>query len=151
MILNANSPLYRELLWKAVASEREDGKVMCNLCGLEVAPGDDWQPWKGDWHESHIGVPKAHGGNKVGIAHPRCNTTDNNDFVTPFVAKTKRLYRNHNGITGPGLGRKPMAAGRRSNVTKKLNGEVVPRVKERGAKDRAAIEARYSFLNGGTE
>lgn len=145
MILNANSPQYREFLWKAVANEREDGKVMCNLCGLEVAPGDDWEPWKGDWHESHIGVPKAHGGNTVGIAHPRCNMTDNNEFVTPFVAKGKRMYRNHHGITGPGLGRDALPAGRRSGVKKKLNGEVVRRTTQAEEYQRVMAERHFGW------
>lgn len=128
MILNANSPKYREELWKAVAKERKDGKVICNLCGLEVAPGHDWKPWEGDWHESHIGVPKAHDGNTVGIAHKRCNELDNITFVIPHFARTKRLFRKHNGIDGPGLSKDALPAGRRSNITKKLNGSVEPRL-----------------------
>lgn len=138
MILNKNSPKYRELLWKAVANEREDGKVLCNICDMEVIPGDDWEPWNGDWHESHTGIPKAHGGFTVGIAHARCNLDDGHE-VTRFVAKGKRIFRKHHGIIASGRGPNPLPAGRRSDVKKKLNGEIVPRLKERGSEHRRVM------------
>lgn len=132
--LNRNSPRYREQLWDKCATPGS-GYVFCNLCGCRVFPGELWV-------ESHIGVPKAHDGNTVGIAHKRCNDLDNNTFVTPFIAKTKRLRRRHLGIAGPGLGITPLPAGRESKVSKKLNGEVVPR-QPRYAKHHAAMAKRY--------
>lgn len=132
MILKRHSSKYRELLWQACANDGE-GHVLCNICGLEVIPGDAW-------HESHVGAPAALGGNSVGIAHAKCNLEDGRQ-VTSFVAKTKRMKRNHLGITGPGLGASPMAAGRRSRISKKLNGEVVVR-KSQSEKHREMMERR---------
>lgn len=96
------------------------------------------------WHESHIGAPKALDGETVGIAHKRCNEMDNVAFVIPLVARAKRLRRRHFGITGPGLGDNPLPAGRRSNVTKKLNGTVEPRLTQ-AQKHRRTMAALYPF------
>src|SRR5262250_874421 len=93
--LNRNSAKYREQLWDACASPIT-GWVHCNLCGGRVLPTEPWA-------ESHIGVPAAHGGNVVGIAHKRCNELDNNTFVTPYVAKPKRMRRKDIGADRPGL------------------------------------------------
>jgi hypothetical protein len=121
---------YREELWDACCDPRLG--VFCNLCGGRVLPTEAW-------HESHIGVPKAWGGNAVGIAHAACNQLDNIVFVTPQSAKTKRMRRRHLGITGPGLSATPLPGGRRDNVSKKLNGEVVPRIAGKGAKHRQTM------------
>lgn len=120
VILNHNSPKYREELWDA-CMDAATGFVFCNLCGGRVQATEPW-------HESHIGAPKALEGNSVGIAHKRCNEMDNLTFVIPLVVRAKRLYRRHVGITGPGLGDTPLPAGRRSSFTKKLNGKVEPRL-----------------------
>lgn len=119
MILRRHSRRYREELWNACAGPGS-GKVFCNLCGLPIHPGEEWV-------ESHIGAPKALGGTEVGCAHKRCNDLDNNHFVTPFVAKAKRLWRKHFGISARGLGANPLPAGRHSKVRKKLTGEIIER------------------------
>ena len=118
-ILNRNSATYREDLWNACVNPTT-GFVHCNLCGGRVLPTEAWA-------ESHIGVPKAHDGNVVGIAHKCCNELDNNTFVTPFVAKTKRMRRRHIGADRPGLGPHKLPAGKNSPIIKKLNGRVVLR------------------------
>jgi hypothetical protein len=118
VILNKNSPRYRELLW--IACRTDSGAVHCNLCSMEVIPGDDWD-------ESHLGAPSALAGRTVGIAHRACNRRHGAEVVTPAVAKAKRQHRNHVGITGPGLSRNPLPGGRRSKYKKKMNGEVVLR------------------------
>jgi hypothetical protein len=118
MILNRHSPKYREMLWLACLDDM--GKVICNLCGMPVRCGDDWD-------ESHIGAPAALGGRTVGIAHRRCNQQDGHDNVTPRVAKAKRQKRKHLGIAGPGLSDTPMPGGKRSKLKKTIRGRVVPR------------------------
>ena len=123
--LNPNSPTYREQLWDKC--KNEDGKVFCNLCGLEVRAGDAWD-------ESHIGVPNAHKGVVVGVGHRSCNHEDGKK-ITRFVAKGKRMRRKHIGADAPGLGRNALPAGKRSGIKKKFNGEVVAR------------PARYAELN----
>ena len=110
----------REEIWKA-AEIAGNGVVYCNLCTLEVRPGDDWD-------ESHCPVPKTFGGTITGVAHRACNIKDNVEFVIPRAALARRQWRRHHGIRGPGLGDDPLPGGRRSNVTKKLNGKVEPRL-----------------------
>jgi hypothetical protein len=129
MILNRNSPQYREKLWDACA-DGATGYVFCNLCGGRVLPTDPWD-------ESHIGIPAAHDGNVVGIAHRGCNFKDNITHVIPMVAKTKRMRRKHIGAAGPGITDTPLPAGRQSNVTKKLNGKVEARLPRYGKHARA--------------
>lgn len=139
MILNRNSAKFRELLWLACKNDG-NGKVYCNLCHGEVLPTDEW-------HESHIGAPKALDGNSIGIAHAKCNLDDGRR-VTGFVAKAKRMFRKHVGIVRRGIGDNPLSAGKRSGVTKKLNGSVEPRLT--GSQKHARLMAeRYSF--GGSE
>jgi hypothetical protein len=132
--LNPNSPTYREQLWDACI-DAETGFVFCNLCGGRVFGTQRW-------HESHIGVPAAHKGNVVGIAHEDCNLEDGRK-ITRFVAKGKRMRRKGIGADRPGLGRNALPAGRNSGFVKKVSGEVVPRVKGRGAKHRQFIANRY--------
>jgi len=108
----------REQVWNA--SKGSSGLVFCNICGGTVIPGDHWDI-------SHVGAPAALGGSSVGVAHRACNRKDGAKEVTPFVAKAKRLWRNYFGISGPGLGAKPLPAGRHSKMKKKLTGEVVER------------------------
>lgn len=111
---------YREKLWDACV-DPATGWVFCNQCGGRVLPIDGW-------HESHIGVPKAWGGNTVGIAHACCNQLDNIKFVIPQSAKTKRMRRKHIGAASPGLTEDALPAGRRSGVSKTIKGKVVPRL-----------------------
>ena len=125
----------RAKLWDACI-DPATGFVLCNLCGGRVLPGEAW-------HESHIGTPKAWGGNTVGIAHKICNEADNLAFVIPATAKADRQRRRHLGITGPGLSANPLPAGRRSNVTKTLNGKVETRLSA-SQKHKRAMAALYS-------
>ena len=118
MILNRHSPKYREMLWVACLDDM--GKVLCNLCGMPVRCGDDWD-------ESHVGAPAALGGVTVGIAHRRCNQQDNHQNITPMVAKTRRQKRKHLGIAGPGLTDRPMPCGKRSKQKKTFRNGVVKR------------------------
>lgn len=115
-----SSAQHREEVWKR-AEFAGDGKVYCNLCSLEVIPGDDWD-------ESHCPVPKTFGGTVTGVAHRACNIEDNIVFVTPRAAQARRQWRRHHGITGPGLGDTPMEGGKRSNITKTIKGAVKPRL-----------------------
>lgn len=117
--------LKREALWqreriKAYLSGRGDCPI-CNLCDEPVTAD---QPW----HESHHrDQPKVFGGKSVGVAHAECNTRHNNEVVTPAVAHCNRVRKRFLGLAGPGLGRYPMAAGRRSKITKTMRGGVQPR------------------------
>jgi hypothetical protein len=129
----------REEVWKK-AADAGNGHVYCNLCRLEVFPGDDWD-------ESHIGAPKALKGTSAGVAHHACNVEDNVTFVIPLVARAKRMWRHHYGVDGPGLGDNPLPGGRRSNVTKKLNGRVEPRLTQ-AQKHRRMMAERYPFGRG---
>lgn len=118
-------------------------KGVCHLCGTKIRVGERWEA-------EHVVPLWLDGEDKpenMAPAHIACHQQKTSGEATDR-AKTDAQRANYLGIQKPG---KKLPAGRRSNITKKLNGEVVPRVKERGAKDRAAIEARYSFLNGGTE
>jgi hypothetical protein len=127
----SSSARFRETVWEASEVEG-NGTVSCNLCHGRVWPTDSWAV-------SHVGTPAALGGTDIGVAHKLCNDRDNISFVIPLVARAKRLRRRHLGITGPGLGDNPLPGGRRANVSKKLNGEVVPRVAGKGAKHRQTM------------
>src|SRR6266853_3480354 len=59
----------REAVWQRAEAEG-NGRVFCNLCGIRVFTGDDWDI-------SHYPVPKSSGGTKTGVAHRRCNIKDN--------------------------------------------------------------------------
>lgn len=112
----------REEVWKAEAAKHPDGKVFCNLCGGEVLAIEAWDRS----HEGHH--PRAFGGNVVGVGHVKCNVKNNLEFVIPAAAQARARHKRHVGITGPGLGANALPAGRRSNVVKKVNGEVEPRL-----------------------
>jgi len=126
---------YRETIWETALAEGK-GHVFCNICAGEVLPGDDW-------HVSHYPIPEALGGTVVGVGHRRCNIKDNVEYVTPTAARVRRKHRWHTGITGPGLSATPLPGGRRDNISKKLNGEVVPRISGKGAKHRQTMAALY--------
>jgi hypothetical protein len=80
------------------------------------------------WDECHIGAPKCSGGRSKTVGHRRCNQLDNHTNVTPAAAKAARVRRRHLGIITPGIGRHPMACGRRSSLKKTVGGKVVPRL-----------------------
>jgi len=122
---------YRETIWETAFAEG-NGHVFCNICGIEVLPGDDW-------HASHYPIPESLGGTVVGVGHRRCNIKDNVEYVTPTAARVRRKHRWHTGITGPGLSATPLPGGRRDNVSKKLSGEVVSRITGKGAKHRQTM------------
>jgi hypothetical protein len=128
------SARYRELVWEAAMVDG-DRKVFCVHCHCRVMPADAWDI-------CHTGAPAALGGTDVGVGHRTCNIRDNIQFVTSFVAATKRKRRRHLGIIGPGLGDNPLPAGKRSGVSKTLRGEVVPRLTQ-AQKHRRAMAERY--------
>jgi hypothetical protein len=113
---------YRRLVWEGC---EKLGEVFCVHCGGLVDRSTAWDV-------CHVGAPAAHGGDLVGVGHRTCNQRDNITFVIPLVARGNRLHDRHVGITGPGLSDNPLPGGRRSNVSKKLNGEVVPRLPRYG-------------------
>jgi hypothetical protein len=122
------------LIWEA---SEINGRVFCNLCGGEV---DRSTPWD----ESHIGAPKALGGSRTGVAHRACNQLDNVEHVRPLIIKANHMRDRHLGITGPGLSDTPLPAGRRSGITKRLNGKIEPRLT--GAqKHQRTMAALYPF------
>lgn len=115
---------------------------ICPHCDLPVTPGQSWD-------ECHVGTPDALGGKSTSVGHRLCNRLDNNLNVTPTVAKVKRVRLRHLGITGPGLGPHPLPAGRRSNVSRGVNGKL--KARETHAQKHAAFMARrYPFLAGET-
>lgn len=121
----------REEVWKTEAAKHPEGYVFCNLCGNRVLPGDDWD------RSHNAEAPRCFGGSVVGVGHRRCNTKNNIEYVIPAAAEARNRFNRHVGITGPGLGRNPMVAGRRSGITKKISGEVEPRMPRYGKHARA--------------
>jgi hypothetical protein len=109
---------------------------ICVHCNLPVTPDQSWD-------EAHIDVPKCLGGKSVGVGHRLCNRLDNNEVVTPMAAKVRRKRLRHLGVTGPGLGKHPLPAGRRSKVSKTINNGVQPRLTL--GERLAALKARRSF------
>lgn len=77
----------RELAWQT-AETAGNGRVLCNLCGCEILPGDDWDI-------SHVGRPACLGGVDIGPAHRACNMKDNVTFVIPLIARAKRIWKRH--------------------------------------------------------
>lgn len=95
---------------------------ICNICNQPVLPTDAWD-------ESHAPEhPKALGGKSVAIAHRTCNRNHGAKVVVPLIAKTEAVRKKYLGITGPGLGKYPMQGGRRSDVSRGVNGRVKPRL-----------------------
>lgn len=95
---------------------------ICNLCGLAVEIGHDWD-------DSHAPEkPKCFGGTRRGVAHRRCNRDHGAKVVTPAFAESNRKQARHIGASGPGLGKAPMRAGRRSPVSKSFRHGLVPRL-----------------------
>lgn len=89
---------------------------ICNLCGLQVQPGQDWD-------ESHGPHAKAFGGRRTQIAHERCNKLDGIE-VTKMVAKSNRVRARHTGAWRP---KHPMPGGRKAAWKRTLSGKVVDR------------------------
>ena|SRR5437899_3053102 len=100
-------------------------KSCCEGCGAKLASGGI--------HYDHI-VPWAMScDSSLENCQALCNSchrdkTANRDM--PSIAKAKRQADFHLGITGPGLGRAPMAAGRLSRLKKTFRHGVVPRASQ---------------------
>lgn len=95
---------------------------ICNICQIEVLPIDAWD-------ESHAPEhPKVFGGKSKAIAHRKCNRDHGAQVVVPLVAKADAVRKKFLGITGPGLGKHPMQAGRRSGISRGMDGRIKPRL-----------------------
>jgi hypothetical protein len=113
--------LWQGMRWQAHAAGRGDLPI-CNLCDLPVQKTDAWD-------RSHDpGRARSNGGKSVGIAHLRCNREHGAKVVVPSNAKADAQRRNHIGAAGPGLGKCPMRAGKRSAFTKTFQRGVQPRL-----------------------
>lgn len=142
----AYKPLFgsrlREQVWQLeclVARKAGRGDYpICIHCDLPVTPDQAWD-------RAHATVARAFGGKSVGVGHRRCNQLDNNQVVTPMAAKADAVRKKHLGISGPGLGRSPMQAGRRSRISKTIGGGVRPRLTH--AQKHAAFLAARSFAD----
>lgn len=134
--------IQREQVWQLeclAAHKAGRGEFpICVHCDAPVTPDQAWD-------RSHITIPRAFGGKSVGVGHRKCNQKDNNEVVTPTVAKAERVRKNFCGITGPGLGRAPMSCGRRSGQTKTMNGGIKQRLT--GAQKHAEFLRRRYFLD----
>jgi hypothetical protein len=108
---------------------------ICVHCAQPVMIGDAWDV-------AHVDIPRAFGGKSVACGHRHCNQRDNNEVVTPAVAKADRVHRKHVGIDGPGLGNAPMQAGRRSLISKTMRHGVQPRLTQ-AQKHRDFMRKRY--------
>jgi hypothetical protein len=126
--------LYSEARTNAHLAGRGEYPI-CPHCNLPVTPDQDWD-------EVHVGAPACFGGKSKTVGHRRCNQLDNHRNVTPAHAKAERVRKRHLGITGPGLGRHPMRAGRRSRFRKKINGGLEPRL-TLAEKHAAFLRERY--------
>ena len=135
----ARERLYSREAFKAHHAGRGDFPI-CPHCDLPVTPDQAWD-------RAHVDVPAALGGNRVGVGHRRCNQLDNNQVVTPMVARVKEVRKRFLGIKGPGLGRNPMRCGRRSKQKAKIGGGVVARL-TLSQQLRALNEKRYGFVRG---
>lgn len=116
-------------------AETGDPRPICNLCGGRINPNDRWDI-------SHFPIAKVFGGTRTGLAHARCNREHGAAVVTPAKAKADRVRRRHVGASGPGLGRNPMPAGKRSRLTKTFRNGVQMR-RSLGEKVREYKAARF--------
>jgi hypothetical protein len=134
----------REQVWNLeslAAHKAGRGRLpICVHCDIPVQPTDAWD-------RAHVTVPRAFGGKSVGVGHRLCNQLDNNQNVTPAFAKAERVRKRYLGITGPGLGRHPMPAGRRSGVTKTMGRGVQPRL-TLAQKHQQFLANRYGCFGG---
>lgn len=115
----------RRELWEAEAAKAVEAELgefpICNICDLPVHALQDWD-------QSHMPVAHSFGGVEFGIGHRRCNRLHGAQVVRPALAKSDRIRERHVNIRGEGLGRTPMDGGRRSPVSKTIEGRVVPRL-----------------------
>lgn len=90
----------------------------CNLCGLLIMPGQDWD----ESHEKH--KPRWMGGAIEGLSHRRCNRSHNNRHDTPLYHKHRRTRQKH---IGAHRSQSPLPGGRNDDIKKTMRGEVVDR------------------------
>lgn len=132
----------REALWQMECLEAHKAErgphPICNLCDQPVTPDQAWD-------ESHHGAPKALGGKLYGVAHRKCNRNHGARVVVPMMAKVRRVYAKFIGADGPGLGRFPMQAGRRTLVSKTMRNGVQPRLTLAQKAER--MRAKRSFVS----
>jgi hypothetical protein len=110
---------------------------ICNLCDTPVLTDE---PWHESHHPDH---PRVFGGKSVGVAHALCNLLHGANVVKPAVDKCNRVRDRHLGLKGPGLGRYPMKAGRRSRFTKTMRRGLQQRTTQ--AEKLAATLTRRAF------
>lgn len=94
---------------------------ICPHCDLPVTVGQAWD-------RCHVGAPRWAGGKRLQVGHRLCNQRHNNAVDTPAFAKSNRVHWRHIGASGPGLGKAPMRAGRRSSVSKTFAHGLQPRL-----------------------
>jgi hypothetical protein len=109
---------------------------ICVHCDLPV------DPLRSLWDVAHVGAPRCFGGKRVGIGHHGCNSADGRK-VTADYAKSNRVHARHIGAAGPGLGRAPMAAGRRSGISRTMDGGL--KLRRTGAQKHAAMCAALAL------
>jgi hypothetical protein len=137
----------RDFLWsRECTAAWNAGRGRLPICNLCDTPVNSTHPWD----ESHDPAqPRVFGGKSTGVAHRSCNHRHGYMVVKPLVAKCERVRKRHLGLTGPGRGRHPMPAGKRSNISKCLNGKVVSRLS--GAEKHArAMRKRRILTQQGT-
>lgn len=94
----------------------------CEGCGAKLASGDI--------HYDHITPWALSCDSSIENCQVLCNGCHREKTAhrdVPAIAKAKRQADFHQGITGPGLGRSPMACGRLSRLKKTFRRGVVPR------------------------
>lgn len=110
----------RQKLWDREALNSylcEQGRhPICNLCGLPVTPGQDWD-------ESHGPTAKAFGGKRTQIAHRRCNREDGLE-VKRRADKSNRVRAKH---TKSWRSDRPVPGGKRAPWKRTLDGRVIDR------------------------
>lgn len=89
---------------------------ICNLCGQQVKPGQDWD-------ESHGPTAKAFDGRRTQVAHRRCNRDDGLE-VKRRVEKSNRVRAKHTRSWRPD---RPMPGGKNAAWKRTLSGKVVDR------------------------
>jgi hypothetical protein len=65
---------------------------------------------------------------RAGIGHCKCIHAEQPVVAPVSPGRAEKARKFHRGIAGPGLGNHPMEAGRRSTVSKRMDGHVVPRL-----------------------
>jgi hypothetical protein len=121
---------------KRLAWKRADGACECG-CGLPLIPPhiryDHRIPW---WISRDSSLSYCQ------ILRSECDRRKTYPHDLPLIAKAKRQEDFHLGISGPGLGARPMRYGARSALSKTFRNGVVMRVSQ-AEKHRATVALRY--------